>query len=114
MIRIVKNRILDACLKFILLSALVHTSLLVIYSLAFWDFGVFNYFDILDIGLFIPGVGIGTVSLVMSGAIMATLFLAIFLFYTKSDKKRAKAKRAVIAVKAKNIADSAVKKPELD
>lgn len=117
MIRIAKNRLLDAFLKFVLLSALVHTALLAVYALVFWDFGVFNYFSILDLGLFIPGITTGQVSVIVSASIMATLFLVIFLFYTKSEKKKVHAKRPVIAANVKRIASSAAKSartPELE
>ena len=96
MIQIAKNRILDAFLKFILLSAIIHTALLAVYSLIFWDIRVFNYFSILAVSLFIPGAASGQVSMIVSGAIMASVFLAIFLFYTKSDKKKNSVKKPML------------------
>ena len=114
MMRIAKNRILDAMLKCVLLTALVHLGILAIYSIIFWDLGVFNYFSILDMGLFIPGISAGQVSMVVSTAFMASVFLAIFFFYTKSEKKKGAAKKPLLAVKTKQMAASTVISPELE
>ena len=114
MMRIVKNRILDAALKFILLTALVHLGILAAYSLLTWDLSVWNYFNILDLSLFIPGISIGPASWIVSGAIIVLLFLAIFLFFAKSGKRTAKRKKPVIAAKAKQLALSAVRSPKTE
>lgn len=118
MMRIAKNRILDMFLKFVLVTALVHIGVLIVYSIATWNLAVWNYFNILDVSLFIPGISVGQISWMVSGAIIATLFIAIFLFFTKSEKKKkAHAKRPMIVAKVKHIASSAAKSvrtPELD
>ena len=83
MIQIVKNRYLDALLKFILLTAIMHVVLLIIFSIVTLNVVPLNYFNILDLDSFFPNVIEGTLSQVLSVVVMVALYLAIFSFYTK-------------------------------
>ena len=83
MIQIVKNRYIDALLKLILVSAIVHMVLLIIYSVITGDFVILNYFNILDIDLIFPNVIEGTVSQVLSVLATVIVYVLILLFYTK-------------------------------
>jgi hypothetical protein len=89
MIRIAKNRILDALLKFILVTALIHLSVMAVYSIVTWDFGLWNYFRIINLNLFVPGSVLGPVSMAVSAALMATGIMAMYFFYTKGVGKKA-------------------------
>lgn len=55
-IKIVKNKYLNALFILMLFSAVVHMAILFFLSLKTKDMYVLNYFNILDIDLFIPNI----------------------------------------------------------
>lgn len=83
MMKIAKNRYLDALLKLILLSAIVHLVLLAILVFINKDITILNYFNVIDLDLFFPNIAHGILSQVLSAAAMAVLYLILFRFCTK-------------------------------
>ena len=86
MIKIANNRFLDAFLKFLLFSAILHFLVLVVTSIITLDIGFLNYFDIVGINLFIPGIGSGMISQIFSLSLILILYALIFFLYTKKNK----------------------------
>ena len=82
MFRIARNRFLDAFLKFLLLSSIIHTILMFIYSIAYNDIEHLNYFRILDISAFIPGLKGGIIPDIAGTVIMILLYLIIYFFFS--------------------------------
>jgi len=78
--RIVNCRYLDALLKLILFSALVHIVILVIHAVRERDFSVMNYFNILDLDFFFPGIEEGVLSNVLSVVVMVVIYGVMFWF----------------------------------
>jgi len=81
-----KNRYLDAFLKFVLLTAVIHMFLLFAAAIMNADMAYLNYFNILDIDLFFPGVEQGLVSQLISIAAMALVYAVIYLYFTGKEK----------------------------
>jgi hypothetical protein len=83
MIQIVKNRFVDALLKLILLSAIFHMALLILFSIVNLDLVILNYFNILDIDLLFPNIIEGVLSQLLSIAMVIIIYSLIFVFFTK-------------------------------
>jgi hypothetical protein len=81
--RISKNRFVDALLKLMLLSAIIHIIILITFSIIKMDFTFINYFKILTIDLIVPSITQGVLSNVLSVAVVVILYILIFFFYTK-------------------------------
>ncbi|MGV8141814.1 MAG: hypothetical protein ACP5NW_05220 [Candidatus Woesearchaeota archaeon] len=81
-----KNRFLDAFLKLVLFSAGTHIVLIVIYSIIHLDFLPFNYFNIIDLDLFFPGIGNSALSNILSIACMIIIYLMIYFNLTGKTK----------------------------
>ena len=86
MIKIANNRFLDAFLKFLLFSAILHFLVLVVTSIITLDIGFLNYFDIIDVNLFLPGIDVGMISQIFSASLIIILYALIFFLYTKKNK----------------------------
>lgn len=82
-----KNRYLDAFLKFVLLTAIIHMFLLFAAAAINADIVYLNYFNILDMDLFFPGVEYGLLSQVLSVAAMVVLYAIIYLYFTGKTKQ---------------------------
>lgn len=80
-----KNRYLDALLKFILLTAVIHVFLLFIASIINADIIHLNYFNILDVDLFFPGVEIGLLSQILSVVAIIIIYVTIYIYFTKNE-----------------------------
>jgi uncharacterized membrane protein len=82
-----KNKFLDSLFKLMLLSAVIHMTIMFTYSVVHMDFSEFNIFNIFDLDLFFPEIGIGVLSAVLS----LLLTIAIYSFFLRnrisSDKK---------------------------
>jgi uncharacterized RDD family membrane protein YckC len=81
-----KNRFLDALLKFIIISAVFHIILLIIFSIVTSDIIPLNYFNILELDLFFPNIIKGTLSQALSVVVMIVIYVLIYLFFTKKKK----------------------------
>ena len=81
-----ENRYIDALIKLILFSAVFHIILIIIYSIVNLDITHLNYFNILDIDLFFPGIIDGPLSQVFSILMIAIIYLIIYSVFTKKDK----------------------------
>ena len=84
MFNIAKNRFLDALLKLMLLSAIVHAVLVVIFSFLTKDLEFLNYFYIIGLNLFFPNISMGITGQILSAATVVAFYTAIFLFFTKN------------------------------
>ena len=79
------NKYFDALKKLIMFSAIVHISLLVIYSIIKFEMIHINYFNILDLDLFFPNIIYGPFSLIFS---IITMIIIYFIFYFEILKKK--------------------------
>ncbi|HRZ85321.1 MAG TPA: hypothetical protein P5277_00935 [Candidatus Paceibacterota bacterium] len=86
MINIVKNRYLDSLLKLFLLSAIIHVILILIYTLISGDYQTINFFNILDIDLFIPLIKSSNLIFIIASITMIAIYLIIFLLFSKNKK----------------------------
>lgn len=77
--KIVNNKYLDALLKTMLFSAIIHMILLFIYIGISGKFYLANYFNILDLDLFSPKFIEGAGSLILSGVVVLGIYI-FFLF----------------------------------
>lgn len=75
-----KNRFLDVLIKFILFSAVLHITLLLIFFVISHDLTVVNYYQIIGLNLFFPQIGQGAVSQVLSILTMILFYGLIFVF----------------------------------
>jgi len=79
-----ENRYLDALLKLILLTAVIHVFVLIAAAVINADAVYLNYFNILDIDLFFPGIEQGMLSHFFSAVAMLIVYIVIYMFFTKS------------------------------
>ena len=85
MIKIVKNRFLDAFLKLMFVSAAIHLVVLIYAGLSHLDVAALNYFSIVGLDLLFPDISKGLMSQVFSLLIIALTYISIFLFGTKKS-----------------------------
>jgi hypothetical protein len=85
MIKIVKNRLLDALLKLMLVSAGLHVVVVVFFALIKNNIRVLNYFSIIGLDLFIPDLSTGFVSHIIAILITLVLYLVILFFFTEKN-----------------------------
>lgn len=78
-----KNRFIDALIKFILFSAFLHLLLLLIFLVFTHDFTGVNYFNIIGLNLFFPNIGQGFASQIFSLLTMAVTYGLIFFIINK-------------------------------
>ncbi|MBI3034345.1 hypothetical protein HYY72_04240 [Candidatus Woesearchaeota archaeon] len=83
MIMLSKNRVLDALLKFVVISAAVHLIVLAAYSLKTGQFTWLNYFKMIGIDLFFPNVLESPQATFLSMTTVAALYILIFFLFTK-------------------------------
>ena len=84
MFRICQNRYLDAFLKLLLFSSIVHTILMIVYVIAYNDIEHLNYFNILDISLFIPYLEGGLIPDIVATTILFLTYVLILWFFTRN------------------------------
>jgi len=82
--KIVKNKYLDSLLKLMLLSAIIHVVILLIYSITNLNSDKLNFFNIVGIDLLIPALGSGTLNLFIGIIVMLALYI-LFLKISKKD-----------------------------
>lgn len=80
---IVKNRYLDALLKLMLLSAILHMVVLGVYFLVYNDISYFNFFTIIALDLFFPVLSYTENTFMYSLITMVGLYFSLFYFFTK-------------------------------
>jgi hypothetical protein len=76
-IRLAKNKYLNSFLVLLLVSAVIHFILLVSKTLATGDLHVLNFFHILDIDWFAPGLSAGFGGDIISWITAGILYIAI-------------------------------------
>lgn len=83
---IVKNPYLDALLKLMLLSAIIHMIVLVTYSILNGNVSHLNFFKIINIELFFPEI----VNVDCYGlySFVITIWLYIFLYYFSNIRNK--------------------------
>jgi hypothetical protein len=94
--KIKKNKYVNALIKIMLFSAVVHMIMIGIYSFAKLNTVKFNFFDILDLDLFFPRMIHGNISQISSLVTFVLLYALIVLGITY--KRRITKKRAAILV----------------
>ncbi|MBS3092154.1 hypothetical protein J4466_01915 [Candidatus Pacearchaeota archaeon] len=80
---IVKNKYFDALLKLMLFSAIIHVSLLIIYSIFSQNIFILNYFNILDFDLIFQSIAEGATNFLLSVAVVVIIYIVILKFFTK-------------------------------
>ncbi len=80
------NRYIKALAGLVLLSASIHIAILVIYSIINLDIRYLNYFNIIDIDLFLPEVADGLLSQILSIITIMVVFIVIYASLTKKKK----------------------------
>ncbi|MBX4196665.1 hypothetical protein KW805_03690 [Candidatus Pacearchaeota archaeon] len=81
---IVKNRPIDAFLKLLLVSAVIHFIILVVQSLKDGNISHLNYFAILELQAFFPHILNGSFSFLLSLLIVVVLYFVLYFKYTKN------------------------------
>ena len=76
--RIVDNRYLDALLKLMMFSAIIHIIILIPCALVTGNGMLMNYFNILDLDLVFPGVENGALSQVICVVVAVAVYCAMF------------------------------------
>lgn len=84
---IVKNPYLDALLKLMLLSAVIHILVLAIYSISHGNVSHLNFFKIINIDLFFPEIVNMDCYGLYSFVITIWLYISIYYFYNLKKKK---------------------------
>ena len=87
MIPLVKNRYIDALLKLMLLSAIIHMIVLAWYSVVYNDFTLFNFFTIVGIDLLFPQIVTSDCQYVYSFAIVLCMYAVLFYLLNRKSKK---------------------------
>ena len=77
------NRYLDAFLKLLLLSALIHTAIKISSAILFKDTAVLNYFHILDLDLLFPQIIQITGGDMGSLAVWIIGYAVVFFLFTR-------------------------------
>lgn len=85
MMQISKNRFLDALLKLMLFSAMLHIVVLACVSVAQLNFSPLNYFSIVSLDVLFPAISDVPVSQGLSLLIVIILYTVILLGYTKKS-----------------------------
>ncbi len=80
------NRYIKALAGLVLLSASIHIVILIIYSIINLDIRYLNYFNIIDVDLFLPEVGDGLLSQILSIITITVVFIVIYAGLTKKKK----------------------------
>lgn len=80
-----QNRYVRAALQLVLFSALLHLGILLIEFILSGDLRLFNYFNILDLPFFWPGIDSGAISHLLSAVIIAGIYI---FFLSRSSKSR--------------------------
>lgn len=83
MISLSRHRYLDAFLKLLLLSALLHGVVALPYALIFKDTAVLNYFHIVDLDVWFPQIIETTGGDPGSLAVWAIGYAVVFFLFTK-------------------------------
>lgn len=86
MMPLVKNRYIDALLKLMLLSSIIHMVALALYSVTYNDFGPFNFFTIVGIDLLFPQIITSDCQYVYSFATVLCLYAVIFYILNRKKK----------------------------
>lgn len=81
--QISKNRYIDALGKLFLFSAIFHVGMLVIITFYDWNSAGLNYFDILDLGFFLPRLLTMGQSQLISLVLAGVIYGAILKWGTK-------------------------------
>lgn len=79
----VDNNYIKAVIGAVLLSALTHTALLIIFVLINKDITALNIFKILDLDLFFPQIAIGVPNFIWSYLFLGGEYLVIFYLLRK-------------------------------
>lgn len=87
MLKISKNRWLDACWKLLLFSGTLHVSFVIVFFIIKRDMEIINYFNIINLILFIPAAGKGLYAHLLSFIVLVALYTIIFFFYTGEKVK---------------------------
>ncbi len=85
MVRITKNKFIDALLNVILVAGILHLTLLITICIIRRDITYLNFFRIIEIDAFFPYITQGPLSQITSLAIIAALYFLMLFFYTKKD-----------------------------
>lgn len=88
--RFSENRFIDAALKTVIVSALTHITIIVIHAIMTSNIMKLNYFKILELDLFIPGVGRDMMSFFVSMVTLLLVYFLVFYFMTHDVDSKGK------------------------
>ncbi len=83
-----KNRYIDALFKTILVAAIFHLLLLLVYTFTTRIWTNLNIFNIIDINLFFGQVVEGVASFILSWFFILIIYLLVFKLLTSSNDKK--------------------------
>ena len=81
-VKLHKNRLIDALLKLLVLSAVVHTAVVVSYALYSGKLSMINYFSMLDLGLLLPGLVEMPLSGLLSIIVLVLVYISIYFLHS--------------------------------
>lgn len=84
---ITKNRYLDSFLKLLLVSAIIHFTLLVGYSIIHLELTPLNYFHILAIDLFFPSIMSVKYINYISAIPVIIIYVLAYIYFTGNNRK---------------------------
>ena len=87
MITIKSNRFIQAVLKLMLLSAVIHVAILVFDFLVSHQTNNLSFFSIVGVDLFYPNFVVSSFGQMVSYGTVIILFIIIYFFFTKSSTK---------------------------
>ncbi len=73
------SRIFRAAIRMVLLSAVLHIVLLLVVAVLRRDITILNYFDIIDVDLFMPSLAGSMPVTVISFVFLIAMYIVIFL-----------------------------------
>ncbi len=77
-----KNRIIDSFLKLLVLSAVVHTVIVVSYALYSGKLSMINYFSMLDLGLLLPWLMEMPLSGLLSIVVLVLAYISLYSLHS--------------------------------
>ena len=86
MARILENRYVQALMGLILFSAIIHMFLLAVYAVIDADVTYLNYFNIIDLDLIFPNIGMGGFSQIFSLLTAVVIYAGIYFMLPRAKE----------------------------
>lgn len=76
-------RLIKALAIFMLIAAIIHIALMLVHAILTGDFSGFNFFSVIELTLFFPNAGTGTLSYALSTVLSLAILMVIFISLKK-------------------------------